>query len=130
LAKLNNNIMNLKQQKILNKAIEIASLLEGNKFKFCAIITDRKNNILSIGLNSFVKTSPLQKKYAEKFGQDDKIYNHSEVSAINKLPYGCVPYNIYVARVSKKNQPLLGKPCIICQEAIKDVGIKNIYYTE
>jgi len=122
--------MNLKQQKILNKAIEIASLLEGNKFKLCAIITNRKNNILSIGFNSFVKTSPLQSKYAKKFGQDNKVYNHSEIHAINKLPYGSKPYNIYVARVNKQNKALLGKPCIICQEAIKDAGIKNIYYTE
>lgn len=122
--------MNIKQQKILNKAIEIASLLEGNKFKFCAIITDRKNNILSIGLNSFKKTSPLQKKYAEKTGQEKKIYNHCEIHAINKLPYGSKPRKIFIARVNKKDKPCLGKPCSICTMAIKDIGIKNIFYTE
>jgi len=116
-----------KQIKILDKAIEIASLLEGNKYKLCAIITDKRNKILSIGCNSFVKTNPLQKKYADRLGEPDKMYVHAEMGAIINLPYGSKPHNIYVARVNRK--PLLAKPCAICQLAIKEAGIQNIYYT-
>lgn len=117
-----------KINKILNKAIEIASLMEGGKHNLCAIITDKKNRIISIGTNSFVKTSPTQKHYADILGEPNKIFNHAEISAISRLPYGSKPFNIYVARVNRKN-PLLAKPCPICTLAIQEIGIKNVYYT-
>jgi deoxycytidylate deaminase len=116
--------------KILDKAIEIASLMESDKHRHCAIITDKKNKILSIGINSYKKTSPLQKEYAIKVGQENKIYNHAELSAVIRLPYGSKPENICIARVDKYNKPCLSKPCKLCQLCIKEIGIKNIYYTK
>ena len=123
------NFVMKKQLKILDKAIEIASLLEGNKYKLCAIITDKRNKILSIGVNSFVKTNPLQKKYADRLGEPDKMFIHAEIGAIINLPYGSKPHNIYVARVNRKKS-FLAKPCPICQLALKEIGIENIYYTK
>ena len=114
---------------IIQKGIKIASKLPDQKFKLVAIITDKKGRVLSIGKNSFTKTSPRQAYYAEKCGNRHKIYLHAELDAIIKLKYTDNPYAIYIVRINKKNEPVLSKPCKICQQALKDIKIKKIYYT-
>lgn len=118
-----------KNEKILQKAIEIASLRKEEKMRFCSIITDKRNFILAIGFNSYTKTHPKQKFYSNKTGCEQKIFLHSEIDALIKLPYGSKPYSIYIARVNNKNKPVLAKPCKICEKALKDFNIKNIYWT-
>lgn len=117
-------------KRILNKASKIASFLESNKQKICAIITDKKDRILSIGVNNYNKSHPVMKLYAEKYDNPNKIYLHAEINALVSLPYGKKPYSIYISRIGFNNKPLLAKPCKICQRAIEDAGIKNIYYTK
>jgi deoxycytidylate deaminase len=114
---------------MLNKAIKFASQIKSDKYRLCAIITDKKDNILSIGYNSYIKTHPRQAYYAEKTGNSHRIFLHAELDALVKIPYGLVPSSIFIARVSKNKKPLLAKPCEICLMAIQDAGIKNIYYT-
>lgn len=36
---------------------------------------------------------------------------------------------IYVARLSKRGEPAMSKPCERCQKAIKAAGIRKIVYT-
>ena len=115
---------------IFQKAIKIAKKLPNQKYKLVAIITDKKGHILSIGKNSFSKSHPTQAYYAEKVGNRHCIFLHSEIDAIIKLKYTDIPNSIYIVRINQKGEPLLSAPCEICQRAIKDVGIKNIYYTE
>lgn len=115
--------------KTLKLAIEIVKQSLTKKYNFVAIITDKRNRILSIGKNSYTKTSPLQAHYAKQVNEDDKIYLHAEIDALIRIKEG-KPYNIYIARVDKKGIPALAKPCSICQKAIADAGIKNIYYTK
>ena len=116
--------------KMLNKALQLAIESEDKKHKFCSIITDKRNRILSIGFNSFQKTHPIQQKFAKKCGCEEKMYLHSEVAAIIALDYNAKPYNIYIARTNKSgNKGLLAKPCEICKKIIAKTSIKNIYYT-
>ena len=114
---------------MLSKAINIAKQLKNEKQNICAIITDRRSNILSIGTNSYLKSSPLQKLYADRVGEINKIFNHAEIDAIKKLPYSSKPYNIFVARVDKKGNRLPCKPCKICSLALSETKIFNIYHT-
>lgn len=114
---------------ILQKAIQLAHESYSRKYKICAIITNKKNNILSVGFNSFEKSSPLQKKYADRCGFFDKIYSHAEINAIIKLPYGKIPHAIYIARVNNFGKPMNSSPCEICTLAIKDLKIKKVYHT-
>lgn len=114
---------------ILQKTIELAKNSKSIQEKICSIIVNKKGLILSIGYNSYKKTHPLQKKYARKTGNNNKIYLHSEISCIIGLSYDSKPYAIYVARVNNNGEPLLARPCAICELAIKEAGIKNIYYT-
>jgi tRNA(Arg) A34 adenosine deaminase TadA len=118
------------KRSILNKCIKMAHESYDRKYKMCAIIVDKKNNVLSVGFNSYEKSSPLQKKYSEKFGNSHKIYNHAEINAISKIPYGKTPSAIYVARVNNFGEPRLAKPCSVCRKAIDDLKIENIYFTK
>lgn len=112
---------------MLNQAIEIAKNLTNRKHRLVAIITDKKDRILSIGVNSYQKTHPKQAYFAEKYGNKNRIYLHAEIDALIKCKHKA--HKIYVARINKKGLPLLAKPCQICQQAIKDIGIKKIYHT-
>ena len=112
---------------MLSHAKEIAKKLVKNQYKIAAIITDRKGNILSIGVNSYSKTHPRQAYYADKVGKSRKIFLHAEMDALIKCKGK--PYAIYIARVNNKGEERLAAPCTICQMAIQDAGLKEVHYT-
>lgn len=118
-----------KENKILNIAADIAKNLVDQKYKIAAIITDKRNKILSIGWNSYSKSHPLQFRWAKKNHNNHRIFLHAEISAIVRCKEG-VPYHIYIARVNRKGGVRLAKPCPICEMAIQDVGIKKVIYTQ
>jgi len=115
---------------MLNKAIKLASKLNDNKYNLVAIITDKKGKILSTGKNSYTKTHPKMALWSKKYGNPYRIYLHAECHAILKLKENDDPYVIYVARTGKNGEPLNSKPCKICMNVIKKVGIKEIFYTK
>lgn len=94
-----------------------------------AIIYDRKGRVLSVGKNSYVKTHTLQAKHAKKVGLPDKQYLHAEIHAISKCRDLNKAHKIAVYRYGKSGQPLLAKPCLICQSAIESVGIEFVEWT-
>lgn len=96
-----------------------------------AVIYDRKNHVLSVGTNSYIKTSPLQAKWAAKCQVPLKQFVHAEVCAIAKLKPSQrnKAYAIYVYRFDHHGRPALAKPCIVCETLIRSIGIKRVYYT-
>ena len=93
----------------------------------------RKNKIQKIGINSY-KTHPANLRY-KYFGKDDvdirsMVGVHSELSAI--LKYGkedcsdCVFVNV---RIDKKGNPTMSRPCKGCQDLLKQVGFKKMFYS-
>ena len=94
-----------------------------------AIIYDRKGRVLSVGKNSYVKTHTLQAKHAKKVGLPDKQFMHAEIHAISKCKDLSKAHRIVVTRYGKKGQPLLAKPCLICQSAIESVGIDVVEWS-
>lgn len=117
-------------KRILQKALNIAKLLENQKQTICAIVVDKKDRILSIGCNRYEKSHPVQYKYAKKTGNENKMFLHAEVEALIKIPYGKQPHAIYIARTGSKGEPRLAKPCPICDLAIKSRNINEVYYTK
>lgn len=89
---------------------------------------DRKGNLLSSAVNSYTKTHPIQKYFAEQVGHEAKIYLHAEIHAIIKAGDKQID-KIVITRTGKNNQPLNAKPCPICQAAIKAYGISKVSYT-
>ena len=93
-----------------------------SKFRLGAVLVHR-NIIVSIGMNSY-KTHPLMAERTEW------PFLHAEQHAIIRAGVdNCEGLDLYIARVLKNNDLALSKPCKVCTELIKDVGIKNIYYS-
>lgn len=111
---------------VIDKAREM-DYVQGQK-RIYAIVVDKKDNILTEGYNSYTKTHPLQAHYANMVDLPEKVFLHAEISALVKVRYG-KPYKLYIARVDAYGNTMLAAPCPICQEAIKQAGIKSVEYT-
>lgn len=94
-----------------------------------AVIYDKRGRVLSIGQNSYVKTHPLQKKFAVQTGQPYKQALHAEVAAIVKCRNLEKAKSIKIFRFNKDGTAALAKPCCICESAIKASGIEIIEHT-
>lgn len=93
------------------------------------MIVDKRNRILSIGKNSYVKTHPLQAKHAARVGKENAIFLHAEIQAIIKCRNIENAYKIIVTRYDKFGRPKLAAPCDICMDALNSFGITRIEYT-
>ena len=99
------------------------------KFELTATIFDKRGRILSIGKNSYTKSHPVQKHHAERVGLPDKIFLHAEIAAIVKCRQLHKAHKILVTRFDRDGNPASAKPCRVCREAIKSVGIEVIEHT-
>lgn len=123
----------------LNRAIGVSHCSNFHRQHLGSVVV-LGNKVISVGFNQ-LKTSPVQRKY-NKFRLQGKesefpphIHNdtlHAEIDSLNKCSYMDVDWKnviIYVGRVDKAGKPKLAKPCPACMEAIKERGIKRVYYT-
>lgn len=94
-----------------------------------AIIYDKRGRILSMGQNSYVKTHPLQGRFAEEVGRPSAVFLHAEIHALTKLKDWSKAHKMVVTRFGKDGQPRLAKPCEICQKAILSAGIQHLEHT-
>jgi len=94
-----------------------------------AIVYDKHGRTLAIGQNSYTKTHTKMKFFGEKVGILKKEVMHAECAAIVKVRDLSKAYRIGVFRYNSKSEPLLAKPCPICQSMIEAAGIKVVEYT-
>jgi len=123
---------NRKMKLNIGKAMDLAeiwaSLSDRKKHKTGCVILDRGNRVISAGSNSD-KTHPTQWRYARKAGNEKACHLHAEIAAIIKLRDDDQPYSIFVTRLLHHNERSMAKPCPICQAALLDVGISQVYFT-
>lgn len=98
------------------------------KYFILAKCYDKKGQLLSVGFNSYEKTHPLQKHFANKAGLPEKEFLHAEIAAILRCKTKQI-FRITIERYNKYGIPVNAKPCPICQEAIKAFGIQVIEHT-
>lgn len=111
---------------MITKAISLAK--ENDElFRLGAVIVDRSKRILASSTNKMTKTHPVQKQWSKKFSNGKQIYLHAEIAALVKCRKQ--PYAIYVARVLKDDTEAMARPCPVCMAALKEAGVKRIYYT-
>lgn len=90
-------------------------------------------NIIGIGCNCN-KTHPTQKYYNKFREHSEKMLPklHAEISCLNSIKNLEINFSrtrLYIYRI-RKDQPFgLARPCPSCMAAIKDLGIREIYYT-
>lgn len=94
-----------------------------------AIIYDRKGNVLSIGQNSYVKTHPLQARYANQVNEPKKVFLHAEIHAITKCRDLNQAYKISIFRYHEDGTPAMAKPCKVCQAALSKTKIRIVEHT-
>lgn len=100
------------------------------KQSITAVIYDRRGRVMSIGQNSYIKTHPMQAKYAKKVGEFHKIFLHAEIAAITRCQQNLKnAYRMVVTRYDKNGNPALAKPCAVCQSAIRSTNIKYVEHT-
>lgn len=111
------------------------------KFPMGAVVV-YKGHIIGRGYN-MSKTSPEQKKYNKyrnfnKCGNKPVIHStHAEIAALKSIPYPIQEsidwskVKIYVFRIcaGKKLQQGMARPCKGCIAAIRDKGIRKIFYS-
>lgn len=95
-----------------------------------------KGSVLAKGFNSD-KTHTIQNKYNVLRYKDSgnrylpsKI--HGELSVLSKIKYLDIDFSrvhLYVYRELKDGTLAMARPCKACMAAIKQMGIKRIYYT-
>jgi deoxycytidylate deaminase len=94
-----------------------------------ATIYNKRGHVIAVGENSYSKTHPLQISLSQKHGNGEQIYLHAELAALVRLKDWSKAYRIKVERYGKKGEPLIAKPCPICQAAIDQSGIQVIEHT-
>lgn len=84
-------------------------------------------SIVSFGFNKSNHT-----QFGQRFRSPNKGHatQHAEISAILGLPRSTTEgADIYVVRVNKEHQWRMSKPCPMCEEALRFVGVKRAFYT-
>ena len=95
-----------------------------------------KKQVIGVGYNTN-KTHPIQMKYnkyrdLEWNGIQPKAKLHAELMCllnIKDLNIDFAKVKIFIYREDKNGHLASSKPCNACMRAIKDYGIKDIYYT-
>lgn len=113
------------------KAVSELSKFEQHKIGAVVVY---KHKIISSGCNSYV-TNPLQKRY-NKFRFDTDQTSHSKhaeleclLPIINRRDIDFNRVNLYIYRQHKSGALACARPCESCFNLIKDLGIRNIYYS-
>lgn len=124
--------------KYFDKAKQIASVSDVRQTHIGCVAV-HQGQVVGLGCNCN-KTHPIQKKY-DKYRELNiegcrgisRLHSlHAEMNCLNQLKNLDVNFakvKLYIYRI-RKDQPYgLARPCPACMAAIKDFGIKDIFYT-
>ena len=104
--------------------------IESGKQRIYAVITDKQGRVLSEAANDYESSCSVQRMYAKASGMEDKVFNHAECLALQRLGRSrSRAYRITVVRLLKNGEMALSAPCRVCRKAIKDFGIKSVEYS-
>lgn len=127
-------MINKNDFRYFDKARHAAMISDFNKTHIGCIAV-YKDNIIGVGCN-LEKTHPMQKYYnkyrmhPQKFYYSPKI--HVEINCLNSIRNLDINFSkvrLYIYRIRKDQDYGMSRPCPSCMAAIKDMGIKHIYYT-
>ena len=118
-----------KHKKYFDVACSISKLSNFTREKLGAVVVSKNWDIIGVGYNDR-KTHPYQAAIAKRLGLDEKIFLHAEFAALvaakQRNLYGA---RVFVYREFRSGELAMSRPCPICMSYIKELGIKDIYYT-
>ena len=115
-----------------DKARKVASISDYKK-QHIGCVAVYQGQVIGLGCNCN-KTHPAQKFYNKYRNPSDSLLPklHAEISCLNQIKHLNINFakvKLYIYRI-RKDQPYgLSRPCPSCMAAIKDLGIRDIYYT-
>lgn len=121
--------------KAAKKCAEQSNYNGASSAKIGAVAVFRRT-IIAQGRNQD-KTHPLQQRYnIYRYNVNGNHYYpskmHAEMELISKIRYLDINFSeveIYVYRETKSGQKALAKPCLACETALRELGIRRVYYT-
>ena len=114
------------------KARQIANISDYKK-QHVGCVAVYQGQVIGLGCNCN-KTHPMQKFYNKYRMPSDYMLPklHAEISCINQIKHLDINFSkvkLYIYRI-RNDQPFgLSRPCPSCMAAIKDLGIRYVYYT-
>lgn len=96
-----------------------------NKEKVFAVL-ERKGKPVCTAVNSYTRSHKRQRDYADRAGFPKKVYLHAEIAALIKSR--CRGDTMYVYRLNRKGELLPSRPCPVCQLALNELKIRQVYY--
>jgi tRNA(Arg) A34 adenosine deaminase TadA len=96
------------------------------KLRHGAVIV-KGGSVVSFGFN---KSNHCQ--FGQRFRHMDKgpATQHAEISAILGLPRSATQgADVYVVRINNDCDWRMSKPCPMCEQALRFVGVKRVFYT-
>ena len=114
------------------KARQIANISDYKK-QHVGCVAVYQGQVIGLGCNCN-KTHPMQKFYNKYRMPSDYMLPklHAEISCINQIKHLDINFSkvkLYIYRI-RKDQPFgLARPCPSCMAAIRDLGIRDVYYT-
>lgn len=114
------------------KARQVASVSDYPKIHVGCIAV-YQGQVIGLGCNCN-KTHPVQKFY-NRFREDSNELLpklHAEINCINQLKGLNINFSkvkLYIYRIGNDREFRIARPCPSCMAAIKDLGIRDIYYT-
>lgn len=118
--------------KYFSKARQVAAISDYYKTHIGCVAV-HQGQIIGLGCNTN-KTHPVQKFYNRYRQPSDTMLLklHAEISCINQIRHLDINFSkvkLYIYRI-RKDQPYgMARPCPSCMAAIRDLGIRDIYYT-
>ena len=96
------------------------------KLRHGAVVV-KGGSVVSFGFN---KSNHCQ--FGQRFRHMDKgpATQHAEISAILGLPRSATQgVDVYVVRINNDCDWRMSKPCPMCEQALRFVGVKRVFYT-
>ena len=118
--------------KYFDKARKVANISDYHRIHIGCVAV-YPGQVIGLGSNNN-KTHPTQKYYNKYRKPSDSMLPklHAEISCINQIKHLDINFSkvkLYIYRI-RKDQPFgLSRPCPSCMAAIKDLGIRDVYYT-
>ena len=118
--------------KYFDKAHQIATISDYKK-THVGCVAVYQGQVIGLGCNCN-KTHPIQKKYNRYRKPSDSMLPklHAEISCLNQIKHLDINFSkvkLYIYRI-RKDQPFgMARPCPSCMAAIRDLGVRNIFYT-
>lgn len=124
----------LKRDQYINIALQESYKSNNLKIKIGCIAV--YNNVVIARGHNNNKTHPLQYDYNSlrfPFEQSQPIPTlHAEIDCLNRIKHLDIDFRkikLFIARNDLNGNSGMCRPCKACMQAIKDLGITNIYYT-